>query len=182
MKKGTKTNKPAWNSGKKGLQVAWNKGLKGVCIAWNKGLNGYKSGKDNCNYKGGKPKCVDCGKELGSYRAKRCPSCNKMWQKGENIYNYKGGFTPNPERTSYAYKSWRLDVFKRDWFTCKYPGCGYKGKDIQAHHIKRAKDNPELLLDQDNGITLCKEHHNKTRCKEKYYERLFIEIIRLWQL
>lgn len=32
-----KKGEPAWNKGKKGLQVCWAKGTKGVCKSWNKG-------------------------------------------------------------------------------------------------------------------------------------------------
>ena len=40
--------KPAWNSGKKGLQVPWNKGKRGVQVAWNKGLkSGNKYSKNS---------------------------------------------------------------------------------------------------------------------------------------
>ena len=40
--------------------------------AWNKGLVGYKKGKENSNWKGGRPKCIDCGKPLVAYSAKKC--------------------------------------------------------------------------------------------------------------
>ncbi len=43
------------------------------------------SGENSHNWKGGKPKCIDCGKELGDYKSKRCPSCQgKISRSGEN--------------------------------------------------------------------------------------------------
>ena len=125
--------------------------------AWNKGLLGYRAKDKNNKWKGGKPKCIDCGCELGSYRAKRCVNCNKLWQRGANIYNYKG--CEKQDRCDYNYKKWRMDVFKKDWFTCQNKECNYKGKYIEAHHIKNWKDNIELRYDVDNGITLCKKCH-----------------------
>jgi 5-methylcytosine-specific restriction endonuclease McrA len=36
--------------------------------------------------------------------------------------------------------------------------CGYKGKNLQVHHIKPFHLHPHLELDPQNLITLC-EHH-----------------------
>jgi hypothetical protein len=33
------------------------------------------SGKNNPNWKGGKPKCIDCGKLVSNYGYKRCRKC-----------------------------------------------------------------------------------------------------------
>ena len=57
------------------------------------------------------------------------------------------------------------------------PGCGKRGGDLQAHHIKRFVDYIELRTDISNGLTLCKECHDKTKGKEKKFEELFISII-----
>ncbi len=64
------------------------------------------------------------------------------------------------ERTEY--KSWRRKVFERDNYTCQ--NCGIKnglGKSVRlnAHHIKRVKDNLDLIYDLDNGVTLCFDCH-----------------------
>lgn len=32
-------------------------------------------GENSAHWKGGLPKCIDCGKQLGGYRSKRCKSC-----------------------------------------------------------------------------------------------------------
>lgn len=54
---------------------------------------------------------------------------------------------------------WRMQVFTRDNFTCTE--CGSK-KNIQAHHIQRWAEHPNLRFDIDNGQTLCKKCHSKT--------------------
>lgn len=54
-------------------------------------MNGkFKKGQDHPNWKGGLPKCLDCGKELSGYDHKRCIKCNKEFQFGINASNYKG--------------------------------------------------------------------------------------------
>lgn len=41
------------------------------------------------NFKGGLPKCVDCGKELSCYIAKRCKKCNDINRSGVKSVFYK---------------------------------------------------------------------------------------------
>lgn len=63
-------------------------------------------------------------------------------------------------RNSMEYKLWRKAVFERDRWTCIW--CGYKGSKIQADHIKRFSEFPELRFAIDNGRTLCGDCHRKT--------------------
>jgi len=68
-------------------------------------------------------------------------------------------------RTSTEYKCWRKAVFERDNYTCQI--CGVRsGRGIKvtlnADHIKRFAEHPELRFDVDNGRTLCEGCHRKT--------------------
>lgn len=65
------------------------------------------------------------------------------------------------ERKSKKYKIWRMSVFLRDNFTCQC--CGRRGCYLEAHHIKRFVDYPELRYELNNGVTLCLECHNQTK-------------------
>lgn len=49
----------------------------------------------------------------------------------------------------------------RNDFVKANPRCEACGSafDLNVHHIKPFKDRPELELDMDNLITLCREHH-----------------------
>ena len=67
-------------------------------------------------------------------------------------------------RRSSAYACWRKAVFERDNYTCQV--CGQKGYTLNAHHIKRFADYPELRLDINNGITLCENCHRKVHRHE----------------
>ncbi len=63
----------------------------------------------------------------------------------------------------YAYpelKIWRTQVFARDNYTCQK--CGQIGGRLEAHHLKRWVDYPELRFTLYNGQTLCKDCHSKT--------------------
>jgi hypothetical protein len=76
-----------------------------------------------------------------------------------------------PERNSILYKKWRDAVFRRDGFTCALTGS--KGGKLEAHHIKKWADYPELRYSISNGITLSKEAHHLIHGKEEEYESLF---------
>jgi len=47
-------------------------------------------GSNNPSWKGGKPKCLDCSKELTDRRAKRCHSCETKRKHKEGIINISG--------------------------------------------------------------------------------------------
>lgn len=81
--------------------------------------------------------------------------------KGENGNNWRGGITPEHSiiRKSMDYRIWRKSVFARDNWTCVI--CKYKGKNINADHIKQFALFPELRFDINNGRTLCVPCHKK---------------------
>ena len=72
------------------------------------------------------------------------------------------------------YKNWRSKVYKRDRRTCQI--CGSK-KKIEAHHIRRWSEFPQLRFDPNNGVTLCRACHRKITNFEKSWESLFIKIV-----
>jgi len=94
---------------------------------------GLQTKENNPNWKNGKPNCVDCGKKLKNYKAKRCQKCNnsskeftertskklkgripwnigKKYEKiaGEKHWNYQGGITSENHkiRDSLEMKLW----------------------------------------------------------------------------
>lgn len=80
---------------------------------------------------------------------------------GEKHWNWKGGIDLENRRIrrSLEYIIWQQKVFKKDYWTCRL--CGYKGKDIVAHHLKLFSEFPELRFSIDNGITVCRSCHKK---------------------
>jgi len=90
---------------------------------------------------------------------------------------WKGGLTPlwKRLRECFKYRQWRSDVFTRDNFTCQE--CGERGCYLEAHHIEsfikilrknKIKTYQEALACEElwninNGLTLCKKCHNKTK-------------------
>lgn len=82
---------------------------------------------------------------------------------GENHWNWQGGKTDDKERirNTVQYKDWRRKVFERDGFRCVECGDD-KGGNLEADHIKRFSNNPELRFVLENGRTLCRLCHRKT--------------------
>lgn len=74
------------------------------------------------------------------------------------------------------YKQWIKKIFARDRHSCQWPGCSSK-KKLNAHHIKKWSDYPGLRFHLDNGITLCKQHHDLIKNNEENYEMFFFKII-----
>ncbi len=98
---------------------------------------------------------------------------------GKNNLTWKGGITTLTKliRNFNEYSEWRLQIFGRDNYTCEC--CGIRDVYLEAHHIKpfseiikennitKTKDalNCEILWDLNNGITYCKECHEKLKKK-----------------
>lgn len=77
-------------------------------------------------------------------------------------------------------KIWTAKVIEADNMTCKDCGCENDFKNrLQAHHIIPVRDieNPELLFDVSNGITLCMKCHYKIHYHEKEHEIRFRNLI-----
>ena len=86
---------------------------------------------------------------------------------GKNHQNWKGGISKNHHSTSEPkYKEWRMKVFERDMFKCKIFNQDCKGQ-LQAHHILKWAEYPELRYEINNGITLCIAHHPRKWAEEK---------------
>lgn len=91
--------------------------------------------------------------------------------KAEKSSRWKGGITPENLviRNSDEYRKWRMAVYRRDRFACIE--CGAKGRKagLVAHHVKFFSRSPELRFLLENGITLCKKHHEKIHAKVKNF-------------
>lgn len=91
----------------------------------------------------------------------------------ENHWHWKGGITPiyNQIRNSLTSKQWRKLVFERDNYICSE--CNQYGHELRAHHIRQFSKHPNLRFNITNGITLCKECHDKIRGQEDHFINYF---------
>lgn len=177
---------------KKGV-VPWNKGMTlGKNPEHSKRMSGRKltqehvekiklrmKGKNHWNYKGGKPKCLDCGKEVSHYESKRCNVCKFNTIRGENNYQWIVDRTEVLEkhrlRGTKEWSYWRKCVFERDEYTCKE--CGASGVYLEPHHIIPVRSDKSKIFDINNGITLCRPCHRKTMWKESNFAEKYSALV-----
>ena len=153
--------------------IPWNKGKVGVQVSTRKGKKGHKHTDEekrkvglsmqkekHWNWKGGKPKCSECGKTLSGYKNKKCTHCKGL--RGELSPRWKGGMGTERHRLrgQLEYRLWRQAIFARDNWTCQI--CFKRGGKLEADHIKPWTLFPELRYAIDNGRTLCVSCHRQT--------------------
>ena len=78
--------------------------------------------------------------------------------------------------TILSIKTGEKKVYQRDGFKCQMPKCSSKYR-LQAHHIKKWSTAATLRYDIDNGITLCRECHDRINGFESHYEAMFNTIV-----
>jgi len=137
------TNSGSWSDG----HIPWNKGMTGYMFGhkWRKGeCTGEKNpffGKKHTE----ETKIKMRKKKLGKYAEK-----SSAWQGGKTHIR-----TTLMSREKY--KEWRGKIFKRDNYICQI--CNKRGGELEAHHKKPYYKFPELILDINNGQTLCLKCH-----------------------
>jgi 5-methylcytosine-specific restriction endonuclease McrA len=112
------------------------------------------------------------------YRARSTcsPQCRRILrrQQAEHRrihYGYTKHQIDRLARYSIEAELWRMDVFKRDDYTCQM--CRTRGGYIEADHIKPWAYFPELRFELSNGRTLCRKCHNQTKVSYKVMRQLY---------
>lgn len=105
---------------------------------------------------------------LGGDMYKACARCGKMHPHGYqcSVGATKRVYASTEERKQRSTYAWTLksqEIRDRAHYLCEV--CLAEGrinyKDIEVHHIVKIKDDRAGLLDNDNLICLCQEHHKK---------------------
>jgi 5-methylcytosine-specific restriction endonuclease McrA len=107
-------------------------------------------------WKGGKPKCVDCGARLASYYSKWCVGCRSIAFSGTNHPLWSGGLTDYPEEWN---EDLKRKVRRRDGYTCQR--CGVHQRELKRKLDVHHKDENKFNCDLDNLVSLCGSCHTK---------------------
>ncbi len=124
------------------------------------------------SYKGGNY-CLDCGKKLSTYIAKKCSRCAKIglnllekngrWQGGKSFELYTSNFN----------QQLKDKIRVRDNFICQL--CGVPEleckKRLSIHHIDYDKKN----CNKDNLTSLCNKCNAKVNQDRDYWKGYFIK-------
>jgi thymidylate synthase (FAD) len=91
-----------------------------------------------------------------------------LQKQGAQNPQWRGGITRYAIQIRRGMKELRPKVFARDHYCCQL--CGTISKQLDAHHIIPVWARPDLVLDLDNLVTLCRRcHKRKVNCHEEEY-------------
>ena len=97
---------------------------------------------------------------------------------GENAPNWQGGKISfhHKMRGRHQWREWRKKIYERDGYKCL--DCG-SNVNLEPHHILpiRKEEYRARLFDLTNGITLCRQCHQKTFWKEEELARTYFSLI-----
>lgn len=131
----------------------------------------YPTAGKHQGWKGGRPKCVNCGKIISDYRSIHCWDCSLI---KENRPNWQGGISFE----EYPYE-WKDDlkesIRKRDNYICQL--CGIHQNELNNGQLEKLdihhKDYNKKNLNPDNLISLCRSCHVKTNYNRNYWLKYF---------
>ena len=96
---------------------------------------------------------------------KACGRCGKIHPANQDCPKrpiYRGG-EERKLRNKYSWATKAQEIKARANYLCEV--CKAEGKyvydQLEVHHIEKLRDHPELLLEDENLICLCVDHHKK---------------------
>jgi thymidylate synthase (FAD) len=132
-------------------------GLQKPMGSWTKGVTPWNKGK---RYSPGWRHTAETRQMLG------------LQKKGANNPQWRGGITCQAIQLRRGMKDLRPKVFERDHYCCQL--CGMISKQLDAHHIIPIWARPDLALDLNNLVTLCRRcHKQKVNFHEEDYIKYF---------
>ena len=135
-----------------------------------------RTGNKNASWKGGKAKCIDCGKELSGYKTKRCKACDGLQRRGSKCHLWNGGtlYLEYPREFNASLKA---EIRDRDNHICQGKDCGVPEiecyRKLDVHHIDYNKKNNSEV----NFVSLCSKCHLKANTNRKYWEEYFTQLM-----
>ena len=92
--------------------------------------------------------CLWCGNKLTGRQRTFCS--NICYMRNFNKYNWA---------------EIRKRILERDNNECKAPNCHVK-RELSVHHMIKAIERPDLVMEDSNLITLCRIHHEEAEAHD----------------
>ena len=105
-------------------------------------------------------------------QVKRCPTCAKINNSGENCHLWQGGISSNLYCSLWSDKGYKIDIRERDNNICQNPYCYKNDKMLSIHHIDYDKKN----CHPSNLITVCRSCNSKAN-KDRAWHMEWYRII-----
>lgn len=140
-----------------------------------KGIPHLNQRKEKCHlWKGGKPRCGICNKELSAYTYKHCSEHKGESQKREKCWNWRGGISKDPYPKEFT-RGLKLKIRTRDNFICCL--CGRTEREeleelsqvLSVNHIDFDKNN----CGEYNLNTLCLRCNIRVNREREYWKNYF---------
>jgi thymidylate synthase (FAD) len=90
---------------------------------------------------------------------------------GEKNPRWRGGHTRSAITIRRGVNELRPKLLKRDLYRCRL--CGSRSKQLDMHHIVPVRARPDLVLDPDNIVTVCRVCHLRLSGREMENAGLF---------
>ncbi|HRF70086.1 MAG TPA: HNH endonuclease [Candidatus Pelethenecus sp.] len=94
---------------------------------------------------------------------------NGRWRGDDFLRNNHSLFRGRNE-----WKEWRKSVYERDGYKCL--DCG-SSKELEPHHIIPLRVDKLLVFEITNGVTLCRQCHQKTFGREMEFVNIYKSLI-----
>jgi hypothetical protein len=137
----------------------------------NKGAKMSQAFRDECRRRMTGRKQIRSEEGKKSFREKMSGPKNKRWNPDRSQIDLN-------KRRNWSVQciEWREAIFKRDGHKCRISNeeCS---AFVEAHHILRWSEYPDLRFNINNGITLCRAHHPRKRAEEKRLIPVFRELV-----
>lgn len=153
--------KPSWN---KGLTQKNDERVKKIADIRRGIKRPNTAGEKSPNWKGGHPKCVDCGVTLSNYVSKRCSKCDGINMRGSKCHLWQGGKSYEPYTVDWN-ETLKRAIRERDNYICQI--CSKYGNAV--HHIDYDKKN----CCPNNLVNLCRSCNARVNHNRDYWTEFF---------